>query len=131
MTGFNEALHPRATTGQFTTKENDAPAVELEVEGWDLDDEEWEEDDEWPPTAEEVEDARRLMEAIGSRQVRPRDRRDWERANGGYGPTVGQVRAEAQDRADRRSAYEDARDHYEHLKAAYEASNPTPAGAGR
>ena len=76
------------------------------------------------PTKYDVEDARRRLAALGP-AVRPMYRPDWERINGGRGPTVQQARDETRHRGETNQGIRAARGEYERLRDAYEASDKT------
>ncbi len=76
----------------------------------------------FPPTRWDVEEAEARWMSLG-RAPRPRYRGDWERANGGSGPTAGQVRAEASALREDRSLRDDLRLEYEKLRDAWQASD--------
>lgn len=106
-------------------QEYDAAVNDGVPAGWeDLDFEDDEDyEAEFPPTAADVEEARRLMELVGSRRRSPMYRGDWERVNHGSGPTLGQVRQEAASRNKQVSDYQEAKARYEKLLALWEASD--------
>ncbi len=114
--------------GQYAENAHDDATADLD--DWDELDDEDDDGYEYPPTQQEVDQAREYMEALGSQVPRPMYRGDWERVNGGSGPTLGQVRGEAEYRRRRTSEYEQARAEYERLRDAYEASHREEQGAG-
>ena len=121
---FDEAFRLRQEYTAAVKGQDDGSddGVVLEWEEDDFEDDE-DYDDEFPPTAADVEEARLLMEFLGSRRRTPMYRGDWERVNHGSGPTLGQVRQEAASRNTQMSAYEEARTYYEKLLALWEASD--------
>lgn len=73
------------------------------------------------PTLGEVEAAKAYLDAL--EPVRQMYRPDWERRNGGYGPTVAQVRTHAHERSLQDDRIRAAKVEYDRLKAAYDAAN--------
>lgn len=72
------------------------------------------------PTLADVDAARRRYESL--EPIRPMFRPDWERRNGGRGPTVQQLRDEQAARQERDSEINAARAEWKRLEAAYQAA---------
>lgn len=104
---------PGQSSGQFA-KLSDIQSKDVEA---GLDANEYE----YPPTRFDVEEAKARLDSFT--MTRPMYRGDWERINGGSGPTVAQARAEAEDRGSIVSMIADARADYERMLAAWEASD--------
>lgn len=125
----NEPGHP----GQWGSKQLTAAAVALtpaEADDFDAwaeagDDNEWAEH---PPTKHEVDAAERYMTSLAPR--RPMYRGDWQRVNGGTGPTLGQHLSDLAGRNSERDAYQAARDEWQRMHAAWEASDKSQDEAG-
>lgn len=75
----------------------------------------------YPPTRREVDDAKAYLDSLSV--PRKNYRSDWERINGGSGPTVAQVRGEANAIGESRSRRAEAQRDYDRLLAAWEASD--------
>lgn len=101
-----------STGGQFAASAHDEATTGLSSEGEGL---------EYPPTRREVDDAKAYLDSLTV--PRPMYRPDWERVNGGGGPTVAQVRNEANALGESRSRRAEAQRDYDRLLAAWEASD--------
>lgn len=80
-------------------------------------------DGELPPTKHDVAAAKAYLDSLAP--VRPMYRGDWERINGGRGPTVAQHRAHMADVGSSRSERARAQAEYDRLRTAWEASDKT------
>lgn len=77
-----------------------------------------------PATRHQVDAAKAFLDSLPG-PSRPMYRGDWERINGGSGPTLGQVRDEANSRGESRSDRAQAQANYDRLLASWEASDKT------
>lgn len=80
--------------------------------------------DESAPNRHDVESARQRMNSFVP-SVRPMYRSDWERINGGHGPTLQQSRQETRARSEAHREIVTARAEYHRIRAADEASDKT------
>ena len=108
-----EAVQERGyTPGGFTAPP--PPIADAEADAADSD---------APPTKHEVADAKSYLDSLS--MPRAMYRGDWERINGGHGPTVAQYRGELRARGEAHAEISLARAEYQRLLAAWEASDKT------